>query len=260
MVPDGPCRVDLHGLRHVLLCVTAVAVALTIRADLSARSFSTAAQYEARAQHAAAAAFAFAFAGWSPTSTVAGRGAMTHIPTNKALAALGALGTSVALLLSGCSSAPPKTPSATSQPPALTQTQPATSPSSTATTMPESLPFGVQVTFSDDVAVTVSKPVPTAPQQGGPPGMTKWFKFTVTIHNGGTAAYDPSLLTTSMLTGETEATQTMDLNDPNLGLPPTTKVLPGHTIKVPYLYAGTPGAITVQVNLGVGYDDAIWHE
>lgn len=87
--------------------------------------------------------------------------------------------------------------------------------------------FGETFTYEDGLSVTVSAPEPYTPSDtaatGGEPS---FVKFQVTVVNGTSENYDPSLFYVTMQSGNAEAGEVYDSAN-NLNGSPTTPILPG---------------------------------
>lgn len=82
--------------------------------------------------------------------------------------------------------------------------------------------------------------------------------FTVTIDNGATSNYDPTLFMASAQSGSVEASEVFDSENGFNG-PPTTKLLPGRTVTFKVGYGvQDPKDIVLEVTPGFDYDSAIF--
>lgn len=78
-------------------------------------------------------------------------------------------------------------------------------------------------------------------------------KMTVTITNTGSKPYDPVLTSTSVSSGGQEATSIAD-SESNVGLPPTTKVLPGKSVSYDVAFnVADPNDLQLDVTGGFDY-------
>lgn len=180
----------------------------------------------------------------------------TPLAVSAALAAL--------LLLSGCSVAAtggdsPKAPPAAEPsfaPEPTQEPEPAPEPNDMI------LAFGEAMTWEDGVSLSVSQPAPfTAGEYaaGVVPGQAQ-IVFTIVITNGSPAALDP-MAYASVSSGGAEASAIFDSGNPagEIGMGPTTTILPGQTVQWLEAYSvADPNAITFQVSPSFEYEDAIF--
>ncbi|NLU64905.1 hypothetical protein HCA61_21955 [Rhodococcus sp. HNM0563] len=133
---------------------------------------------------------------------------------------------------------------------------------STATTSdePATAKFGQGFTFRNGLAVTVGMPEPFAPSgtaAGFNPG-DQAITFTITIVNGSPENYDPALFTTTLQSGNREASKIYD-SASNIGETPTTVILPGRESEFQVAYSVTdPTDLVMEVSPGFEYRDAIF--
>lgn len=131
---------------------------------------------------------------------------------------------------------------------------------STTDTAPATAKFGEGFTFRNGVAVTVSQPAPFVPSASaaGYEAGGQAVIFTITVVNGSQENYDPTLFTTSLQSGNREASQIFD-SAKNLGGTPSTVVLPGREAEFQVAYAvSDPTDLVMEVSPGFEYRDAIF--
>lgn len=104
------------------------------------------------------------------------------------------------------------------------------------------------------MAATVSKPTPFKPSEtaSAPEGAQDFVVIEVTLLNGSDKPVESVLLSTRATSGDAEAEQVFDF-DQGIG-PPSSKVLPGKTLKWREAYAkpGDDFVLTVDWNFGGG--------
>ena len=82
--------------------------------------------------------------------------------------------------------------------------------------------------------------------------------FTVTILNGTSKRYDPTIFSTSLQSGAQEGDAIFD-SAAGLGGSPNTVLLPGRTAKFRVAYGLlNPADIVLEVSPGFEYDNAVW--
>ncbi|WP_139281984.1 hypothetical protein [Rhodococcus zopfii] len=125
---------------------------------------------------------------------------------------------------------------------------------------PATAKFGEAFTFRNGLGVAVSVPQPFTPSvsaAGLEPG-DQAVVFTITIVNGSTENYDPALFSTSLQSGNREASEIFDTPN-NVGGSPSTAVLPGRESEFQVAYSVTnPTDLVMQVSPGFEYRDAIF--
>lgn len=119
--------------------------------------------------------------------------------------------------------------------------------------------FGETATWLNDVSISVSQPTafdPTDMAAGMVDGNTSVaIEFVLT--NNSTENYEPMVYNSASSAG-VEAPGIFDV-EKNIGLPPTTTVLPGKTIKWTEAYSVADAAdITLEVSVGFEYDSVIY--
>jgi hypothetical protein len=123
--------------------------------------------------------------------------------------------------------------------------------------------FGEVVTYEDGLSISLSAPIPFSPgeyAQGAVDGQTP-IVFKVVLTNNTAEAVDPYTYV-SVSSAGAESAVIGDYQNPeygDIGLSPTTKVLPGQTVEwyVGYSIAD-PANITAEVQTGFAYDSAIF--
>lgn len=172
-----------------------------------------------------------------------------------------------AAALGSCGSPPPTaTPpapaGASSASPASASSEPTTSSATQQSDLTK--PFGSTFTWSDGVAVTVSKPAPYKPSS---PDLVKMIDPTsksfvvmdVTLKNGSQKPIDAIATNLKATTGSREAKAFFDsANGVEL---PTSKVLPGAELKWKAAFGVDEGApFVVTVSYGFGNPDGIYKD
>lgn len=123
--------------------------------------------------------------------------------------------------------------------------------------------FGEVITYEDGLSISLSQPVPYLPGEyayGALDGQTPMV-FKVILTNGTTEAIDPYTFITVSSAGA-EASSIGDIEHPeygDIGLPPSTSVLPNNTVEWYVAYSIADAAsITADVQTGFTYDTAIF--
>lgn len=167
----------------------------------------------------------------------------------------------VAFMLAGCSYTPAK---ATADPQASSATTAEEEPAAQPTEDPADAPkaFGDTVTWDNNVSISVSDPKPykATDYAAGVTAGQKQVYFTLVLTNHSAETYTPVLMVSASSGGE-EASDIFDIDGPqgDMGTPPTTKVLPGKTIKWKVAFSVADASdITLQVSPGFEYTDAIF--
>ena len=105
-------------------------------------------------------------------------------------------------------------------------------------TDPGILALGKTFTYSDGLQVTLSKPTAMTSSEYASPGSVQGLSFDVTIVNGTTAKFDPSLGYLTAQIGNAEAEQIFDTENGYEG-GPSTAVLPGREVAYKVAFEGT---------------------
>ena len=116
--------------------------------------------------------------------------------------------------------------------------------------------FGQTYTFEDGLAVTVSAPRPYTPSEYAyvDENASAFLAFDVTIVNGTSANYEPSIFSTTLQSGNAEAQEVFDSAN-NLTGSPSTPILPGRESAFTIAYGVTnPTDLVMQVSPGFGFD------
>ncbi|WP_146176492.1 hypothetical protein [Rhodococcus sp. OK519] len=132
--------------------------------------------------------------------------------------------------------------------------------SSTACALAASARVCVGASLRNGVAVAVSQPAPFVPSASaaGYEAGGQAVIFTIAVVNGSQENYDPTLFTTSLQSGNREASQIFD-SAKNLGGTPSTVVLPGREAEFQVAYAvSDPTDLVVEVSPRFEYRDAIF--
>ena len=185
----------------------------------------------------------------------------------KPMLALAAVG--LALTLSNCGATPvtsssPADAAATSAPSAADEEAAA---EDTAAETPESeasedgpIGFGQTYRYEDGLEVTVTAPKKFKPSEyaAGAEAKGTAVKFQVTLKNTGSKAYDPTLFSDTVSSGEAEAETIFDSENGFEGSPSTT-VRPGKTVKFNVGYKVLKlKDITMEVSPGFEYSEAVF--
>lgn len=172
-----------------------------------------------------------------------------------------------ALVLSGCT----VSGSSTSEPddrdePGIAEPSFAPEPTSEPEPAPEPddmiLAFGEAMTWEDGVSLSVSAPGAfTAGEYaaGVVPGQAQ-IVFTIVITNGSSEVLDP-LAYGTLSSGGQEASAIFDSGNPagDIGMSPTTAILPGQTVQWLEAYSVVdPASLTFQIAPSFAYEDAIF--
>lgn len=115
--------------------------------------------------------------------------------------------------------------------------------------------FGETAKF-DGLTIGVSAPSPYTPSETAFIGDTKTpnnVKMTVTITNTGSKPYDPVLTSSTVSSGGQEALTVTDSQN-NVGIPPTTSVLPGKSVSYDVAFnVADPNDLQLDVTGGFEY-------
>lgn len=164
----------------------------------------------------------------------------------------------VGLLLTGCSATGGTvTDRAAGSPGHSGDATPAAASSSSSAAHPS---FGETYTYDDGLAVTVSAPKPFTPSDSAV-ATKQWpayVSFTVTLSNGTTKNYDPSLFTATLQSGDTEGEQVFDTAQGVDGSP-STQLLPGREARFALAYGvQKPSDLVLQVTPGFSYQPVLF--
>lgn len=123
-------------------------------------------------------------------------------------------------------------------------------------------PFGEVITYEDGVSISVSAGAPFTPTEyaaGAESGNP--IVFEVVITNNSEAPLEPTAYPT-MSSGGQESTMIADVAHPkfgDVGMPPTTTLLPGQTVKFYTAFAVVdPADVTLEVSPSFDHDYAIF--
>lgn len=137
----------------------------------------------------------------------------------------------------------------------------------TSTTTPAPAPatnpkFGEAFTWEDGIAVTIGAPTPFTPDEfaielaGGE--SAAYLAFEVTVVNGSSANFDPSMFTTTLQSANVEAEEIFDSGN-GFGGSPSTTLLPGREAKFKIGYGVTdPADLVLEVSPSFEHEDAIF--
>jgi hypothetical protein len=134
-------------------------------------------------------------------------------------------------------------------------------PASTTTTPPPANPqLGQTYTYENGLAVTVGQPQPYTPSSsaaGADPALPALL-FPITIVNGSTENYETSSFSTTLQSGNQEASKIYDTAN-NVGSAPSTPTLPGREAAFQIAYAVTnPADLVMQVRPEFDYTAIIF--
>lgn len=160
------------------------------------------------------------------------------------------LAVAVSTMLTACTSGSPTTdaPAGENRPSATPTTEAPTNPT-----------FGSSYEWSDGVSVTIGAPTafqPSANSFANP--AAAYIAFDVTIVNGSSENFDPSLFYVTLQSGNSEAEQIFDTEQGFAGGPMTT-LLPGReaAFKIGFGVAD-PNDLVMELTPGIAYDAAIF--
>lgn len=105
-------------------------------------------------------------------------------------------------------------------------------------TDPGILKMGESFTYSDGLQITLSKPTAMTSSEWAYPESAPGLSFDVTIVNGTSAKYDPSMGYMTAQIGNTEAEEIFDSENGYDGAP-STSVLPGREVTYKAAFVGT---------------------
>lgn len=131
---------------------------------------------------------------------------------------------------------------------------------STTTKKPGPAKLGSTYKWANGLSATISKPEPFNPSSSaaGAKEAKAFVKFTVTVVNGTSQVYAPSMFSTSAQSGNTEAKPIYDYANGITGSP-STKLLPGRQAKFTVAFGvADPNDLVVQVRPGFDYDDFLF--
>ena len=103
---------------------------------------------------------------------------------------------------------------------------------------PGILKMGETFTYVDGLQVTISTPTPMTSSEWAAPGSAAGLSFDVTILNGTSNPYDPSLDYLTAQIGNTEAEEIFDTDNGYDGTP-MTSILPGREASYKVAFVGT---------------------
>lgn len=170
------------------------------------------------------------------------------------------VGVAALLLVAGCSSTP-STGTTGEKAPSMDDVKASSSAAATEAAAEDTAAdsgvykFGETAEF-DGLTIGVSTPSPYTPSESAYIGDTKTennVKMTVTITNTGSKPYDPVLTSTTASSGGQEALSVTDIQN-NIGLPPTTNVLPGKSVSYDVAFnVADPNDLQLDVTGGFEY-------
>ncbi len=132
--------------------------------------------------------------------------------------------------------------------------------SSTPTASSSNPKFGQTVTYKDGLQVTVGVPTsytPSASAAGATQAVN--LQFPITVKNGTSKNFSPTLVTVAASSNGTEGSQITDLGNNSMGLPPTTDVLPGSSLSWSVAFSVADQASTIlQISPGFSEEKAIF--
>lgn len=165
------------------------------------------------------------------------------------------------LLLAGCSSpgtAGPADSKATSEPNSSSSSS-ASASSGDASQSTGEAKFGQTVTFPDGMKVTVTDKGTFKPSDSAAviKKAKKYEQYQVTLTNGSKKKFDPALVSVSLQDGEDTSEQVVDV-EKSIGIGPTTKLLPGRTVKWKVAFGTNTKDLVMEVTAGFDNDPAIF--
>ena len=123
------------------------------------------------------------------------------------------------------------------------------------------LAFGDTMAWDDGVTMTVSEPESFTPSEFAVGGdQSEDLVFTLTITNDSTENVQPVVIST-LSSGGTEATRIIDVGAEGgqVGIPPTTPVLPGESITWQEAWSvADPDSLTMQTAPSFGYESVVF--
>ncbi|GAA2035740.1 hypothetical protein GCM10009819_20330 [Agromyces tropicus] len=126
---------------------------------------------------------------------------------------------------------------------------------------PANLGFGDTMAWEDGVELTVSAPEPYTPSEyAAGADLAHNVVFTMTITNNSSENLEP-LVYTRLASGGQEASQIFDIDNGNgeIGLSPTTVILPGQSVTWQEAWSvADPASLTMQISPNWEYEDAIF--
>lgn len=119
--------------------------------------------------------------------------------------------------------------------------------------------FGQTITYDDGLAVTVTDKGTFKPSEYAAKEKAKrYIKYQVTLKNGTDKSIDPVLIYPTLQDGEAEASSVTDV-EKKIGVPPTTKLLPGRTVKWNVAYGVDTDDLVMEVAINdFTHDSAIY--
>lgn len=147
----------------------------------------------------------------------------------------------------------------------LTSTSPAPKPTTTSSSAPaapaadpSALRFGTSYRYDDGLTLTVTDPVTFTPSSWAYPSSKTAWKVQVTLTNGSSTAYDPSMFYATASVGGTEVDQVFD-NAKKLSGSPSTKVRPGKTVSFWIGFTGKPtGDLAIDIRPSWEHDEVTY--
>jgi hypothetical protein len=171
------------------------------------------------------------------------------------------VGIAALLLIAGCSSSP-STGTTGDKAPSMDDVKASSSAKADAATTADTasqdgvFKFGDTAKF-DGLTIGVSEPAAFTPGEYAYVGENPTpnnVKMTVTITNTGSKPYDPVLTSTTVSSGSQESEAIID-TESNIGVPPTTKVLPGKSVSYDVGFnVADPNDLQLDVTGGFEYD------
>ena len=164
---------------------------------------------------------------------------------------------------SPASTTSPATTTTTSTPPVPAAPTPST-PDAPASTTPASdgtAAFGKSYKWEDGLSVTVAAPATFKPGQYSAKDQAAkaYVRMDITIVNGTSKPFKPSLFSATMQSGNTQASTVFD-SQANLGGSPSTTLLPGREAKFSLGFGVTdPKDIVFEVRPSFDHVAVIWH-
>lgn len=174
-----------------------------------------------------------------------------------------AMAVAAASLLSGCSSqggeVTAESPTGNNRPSAASDPTKAPTQEPTKEAPAVNPKFGETFKYANGVSVTITAPVLFKPSEYATSGKAPaYVAFDVTIVNGGTTNYDPTLAFFTAQSGNVEAAEVYDSAQGFQGSP-NTPLLPGRETKFKIGYGvADPADIVMEARVGFDFDSVIF--
>lgn len=193
--------------------------------------------------------------------------ARTHV------AAISSAAVALVLTLAACSPTTPivddeaKAPAVVQTPDKPLETPPAKQSATPTPAGPSVQVWGQGITYADGLAVTIAQPTGFAPTEyaAGTEGFSSFVTFTITVTNGTSDAWDPSMFNVEGTSGGAPMSEVYDSgNAVAMGGAPSASILPGQSVTWPVAF-GVANTADITLDVMPGYDpdftayaDAFW--